>query len=90
MTTFILDPAVSFRHVDETSKGIDVGIWTLGNDSLVVATNIKYQSQTLDLASLGLGNVKGVSNVLDSGVSLSGTTVVTFSEVGSGAFVVQH
>ncbi|KAL0065604.1 hypothetical protein AAF712_007382 [Marasmius tenuissimus] len=90
MTTFILDPAVAFTNAKETPEGIDVGIWTVGVETLVVATNIRYQSQTLDLTTLALGDIKAVSSILDSGASLSGDTVVQFSEVGSGAFVVEH
>ncbi|KAL0574087.1 hypothetical protein V5O48_007872 [Marasmius crinis-equi] len=90
LTPFILNPAAAFRQVNETSDGIDVGLWTAEDETLVVATNIRYSTETLDLATLELGDIQTVSTVLNSGVSLTGKTTVEFSEVGSGAFIIQH
>ncbi|KAF9254056.1 hypothetical protein L218DRAFT_913551 [Marasmius fiardii PR-910] len=87
MTPFILDPTAKVCQLT-TTTGIDVGLWTVGNKTLVLATNMEYQNATLDLTTLGLGNVGTVSTVLNSGVSLRGKTTVEFSDVGSGGFVV--
>ncbi|KAG7087795.1 hypothetical protein E1B28_013736 [Marasmius oreades] len=91
MTPFILDPSAKVCQMT-TLAGIDVGLWTVGNQTLVLATNVERTNGTLDLAGseLGLGgNVRIVEVVLESGVVVvNGSVVVQFSDVGSGGFVV--
>lgn len=88
LTPFILNPASSFRQI-LTQSLVDIGIWTVGSQTLVLATNTKYEATSIRFADLG---VKGtVSQALDSGASLS-SDARTFSltPVGSGAFIVKH
>jgi hypothetical protein len=67
---------------------IDVGLWTVGNETLLLATNLNYNAYSLDLSNLPsrLGSSKSVTPVLDSGAEYSGTHI-TFESVGSGAFI---
>ena len=84
MKAFILSPQARFAGVVE--DGVDVGMWTVGKETLVLATNMEYVEKKLSLRALGLrgGNVR---RVLDSGASEVGGEIV-FESVGTGAFVV--
>lgn len=66
---------------------IDIGVWTVGSQTLVMATNLEYNSTTLDLGDVLGSGVGGVEQVFDGGTVVNGT-LVTFQSVGSGAFVV--
>ena len=83
MKAFILDPHASFTHAFEGR--VDVGMWTVGARTLVLATNLNYAQAEFDLHSVGL-NALGAVQVLDSGASLSGHTI-TLESVGTGAFI---
>ncbi|KAK7026408.1 hypothetical protein VNI00_015643 [Paramarasmius palmivorus] len=85
MTPFILDPSATFRQV--TSDRIDVGLWTVGDRTLVLASNMNYEEKTLDLEQLLGSSVSNLQQVLDSGSS-STEGMLTFEEVGSGAWIV--
>ncbi|KAI3614836.1 hypothetical protein WG66_003340 [Moniliophthora roreri] len=85
ITPFILEPSATFRQV--TSDRVDIGLWTVGQETLALASNMNYDGKTLDLAQLFGSKPSNVQQVLDSGASLSGD-VVTFEEVGSGAWIV--
>lgn len=89
MTPFIMSDKASFKQT--TVNRIDIGIWTLGTETLVLATNQNYEVTTLDLHSLplGVGSKPRLTQVLDSGAKASGM-VVTFEEVGTGAFILKE
>jgi len=87
MTPFILSAAASFRQV--TFNRVDMGLWTVGSETLILATNMNYTTVTVRIADLGL-KPKGITQVLNSGAVLTpDTTGLTFESVGSGAFVVK-
>lgn len=87
MKSFILSPAATIRQVTMAS-GIDVGLWTVGSETLVLATNMNYVKTSLSLADLRLSGK--VTQVLDSGASVDANgRLLNFGEVGSGGFVVR-
>ncbi|KAJ7099547.1 hypothetical protein B0H15DRAFT_820678 [Mycena belliarum] len=91
MKSFILSPIASIRQVTSQS-GIDVGLWTVGGETLVLATNMNYQDVSLPLGELHLSTRAGaVDQVFDSGArsSLDGRTL-HFGPVGSGGFIVKN
>ena len=79
---FILDPTATFSHVKVDR--VDVGIWTVGKQTLLLATNLNYAQSTLNLDSVHAG--QSVQQVFDSGASVSGREIV-FESVGTGAFI---
>ncbi|GLB44489.1 hypothetical protein LshimejAT787_1701160 [Lyophyllum shimeji] len=84
---FLTNPAASFRQ--ETLNRVDVGLWTVGPETLVLASNMNYATATVQLSGLGLKS-KGITQVLDSGAVVSPDQAgFTFESVGSGAFVVK-
>lgn len=88
MKTFILEPKSAFRRV--TVARVDVGLWTKGNETLVLATNLNYEEAKVELSDLGIGFYFGADDttqIFDSGAALGGNTIV-FEPVGSGAFIV--
>lgn len=86
MTPFILNPSATFRQT-LTSDLVDIGLWTVGSQTLVLLTNTKYQATTVELGSLGL---KGsVTQVLDSGAELI-EGGISLTSVGSGGFIVGY
>ncbi|KAJ7503011.1 hypothetical protein B0H11DRAFT_1987433 [Mycena galericulata] len=90
MKSFILSPAAQIRQI--TLGGIDVGIWTVGSQTLVLATNMDYQDASLSVAELHLtGGVGKVKQVFNSGASTSSDgTTLRFGSVGSGGFIFTH
>jgi hypothetical protein len=82
MKEYILNPAATFSRAK--INRIDVGLWTVGKNTLALATNLNYAQETLNLNSLHAGT--GVKQVFDSGSKANGRTVV-FESVGSGAFI---
>ncbi len=79
----ILDPARTFTH--RKLGDVDVGLWTLGKKTLVMATNMGYQTVNLSLSDIGS---KGkATQVLNSGATLTGSTVL-FEEVGSAVILI--
>ncbi|EKM52442.1 uncharacterized protein PHACADRAFT_126254 [Phanerochaete carnosa HHB-10118-sp] len=85
MQDFILSPSASFAHV--SSGQVDVGVWTVGARSLVLATNLNYAEATLPLASVPGVEGKSVQQVFDSGASFAGGKFV-FESTGTGGFIV--
>ncbi|KAK0457025.1 uncharacterized protein EV420DRAFT_534866 [Desarmillaria tabescens] len=87
ITSFILDPNVNFQQVT-TSDSIDVGLWTVGNKTLVLATNLDYEEKVLFLAQVGIAE-EVAEKVFDSGaqVYIGGFSVILES-VGSAGFIV--
>ncbi|GBE86870.1 hypothetical protein SCP_1001120 [Sparassis crispa] len=81
---YIANDRATFQHafVDQ----IDVGLWTVGEQTLVLATNLNYAPATFDLMSMpGLKTVPAVQ-VLNTGATLNGTDIV-LDPVGTGAFI---
>lgn len=89
MTPFIFNPSATFRQV--TVNRIDVGLWSLGQDTLVLATNMNYATGSVTLADLGLENgVDRVTQVYNGGSQINASGGgLTFESVGSGGFVVK-
>nr|GAT56229.1 predicted protein [Mycena chlorophos] len=89
MNAFILSPQASIRQIT-LANGVDIGLWTVGSETLVLATNINYENESVSLAQLGLprGHVDA-KQVFASGASLSkdGDTIL-FGSVGSGGFII--
>ncbi|KAJ7782638.1 hypothetical protein B0H16DRAFT_1493824 [Mycena metata] len=89
MKSFILSPTATIGQVT-FPNGLDVGLWTLGSQTLVLATNINTSNISLPLSDLHLVGGSGkVHQVFDSGASVSsdGRTLL-FGSTGSGGFVV--
>jgi len=91
MKPFLLSPAATIRQVT-TQSGIDVGLWTVGAQTLVLATNINTQNLSLALTDLHLtGGAGKVKQVFDSGTSVSSDgRTLHFGSTGSGGFVVTN
>ncbi|KAI0742968.1 hypothetical protein C8Q80DRAFT_1221302 [Daedaleopsis nitida] len=89
MKAFILAPHASFAHAE--AGRVDVGMWTVGGRTLVLATNLNYAAAEFDLASVPALKAKAragrVRQVLDSGAHAEGG-VIRLESVGSGGFVV--
>jgi hypothetical protein len=84
---YILSPLVSFRGV--TINEVDCGLWTVGSQTLVLATNTKYTTETVAFASLELPTGVTITQVLDTGSSLTpAKDGFTFTSVGSGGFII--
>ena len=85
MKDFILSPRATFRHAKVNR--VDVGLWTVGAQTLLLATNLNYAETTVSLPALGISakNLKA-TQVFDSGAKLNGMTL-TFDSVGTGAFL---
>ena len=87
MTPFILGPTARFAHT--TLGRVDVGMWTVDGETLVIVVNLNYASASLDLRNLGVGGGGGrlgVKQVFDGGSWVSGS-MVALESVGSGAFL---
>ncbi|KAH9886700.1 hypothetical protein C8Q73DRAFT_714979 [Cubamyces lactineus] len=86
MKDFILNPQATFEHV--VSDRVDVGLWTVGGRTLVLATNLNYATAHFDLRSVNGLALKALlsKQVLDSGAKLSGH-VITLDSVGTGGFI---
>ena len=82
---YIANDEVSFAHYFDNQ--IDVGMWTVGEKTLVLATNLNYADETFDLTSLSGLAGKPARQVLDSGASISGDTI-SFTSVGTGGWIV--
>ena len=82
---YIANDGVSFTHYFQNQ--IDVGTWTVGDKTLVLATNLNYAEETFDLSSIpGLAG-KPARQVLDSGASISGD-IISFTSVGTGGWII--
>lgn len=85
MTPFFFSPTAIFRQVT-TSSRVDVGLWTDGSKTLVLATNMNYATAKVVLRDLGLNGVGPAQQVYSGGASASGGQLV-FESVGSGAWI---
>lgn len=88
MTPFILSPAATFRQT--TINLVDVGLWTVGGQTLVLATNTNYFTASVSLKDLGLPSLQPLANqVLDTGAKLDSLRgEITLESVGTGGFIV--
>ncbi|OCH92519.1 hypothetical protein OBBRIDRAFT_791109 [Obba rivulosa] len=84
LTQYIASPGAEFQHV--LAGQVDVGLWTVGAKTLVLATNLANESAAFDLGSVRGLEAAGARQVLDSGASIQGQKVV-FEPTGSGGFV---
>ena len=91
MKDFILHPHASFTHA--VVDRVDVGLWTVGARTLVLATNLNYAQAKVDLSRIPeVGRALAVKarlrarQALDSGARLEGH-VVRLESVGTGGFV---
>ncbi len=88
MTPFIFSPSASFRRI--TVNGVDCGLWSVGSQTLVLATNTNYGNETVTLASLTLPTGRNIAQILDTGsATTSAKDGFTFTSVGSGGFIVE-
>ncbi|KAH0580021.1 hypothetical protein H2248_002836 [Termitomyces sp. 'cryptogamus'] len=86
MTPYIASPNASFHQV--TLGRVDVGLWSIDNETLVLATNMNYNITTLLFEDLGLEPSK-IVQLLDSGSFIKpDRSALVFESVGSGAFIV--
>ncbi|TBU60013.1 hypothetical protein BD310DRAFT_947601 [Dichomitus squalens] len=88
MKEFILSPQATFAHV--VSDRVDVGLWTVGARTLVLATNLNYEAKVFDMRSvkgLAAKTLLGTKQVLDSGAEVQGH-IISLESVGTGGFVV--
>ncbi|PCH43231.1 hypothetical protein WOLCODRAFT_138259 [Wolfiporia cocos MD-104 SS10] len=81
---YILSESATFQHV--FTDQIDIGLWTVGSKTLVLATNLNYANETFDLASVEGLRTGPVVQVLDSGATLTGSEIA-FGSVGTGGWV---
>lgn len=89
MSAFILNPSSTFKQIT-TGSGIDTGLWTLNEKTLLLATNMNYENTTLEATELGLGTRGfggGITEVFCSGVCAVGDGSIVFGSVGSGGYV---
>ena len=85
---YILKPNVVFQH--KVIDRIDIGMWTVGGKTLVLATNPIYASKSFDLSKVPIvsGQAKaGTTQTYDSGAKISGTTIQLDSTC-TGAFII--
>ena len=89
ITPFIFYPFATFRQI--TTNRVDIALWIVGAETLVLATNMNYFSAEVSLRDLGLANAILVTQVLDSGAAIDPSTEsdLLFDSVGSGAFIVK-
>jgi hypothetical protein len=80
LTSFLLDPTAAFTH--STVARVDIGLWRVCEETLVLAANLNYEEVEMTLSSLGVGGSRDVE-VLDGGECVSGGRLV-FEAVGSG------
>lgn len=85
LEAFILSPSATYKQ--STADRVDVGMWTVGTQTLVVATNLNYFNATLDLAALIPGSLGQVTEVFNSGATYSNGQI-QLESVGTGGFVV--
>ncbi|KAM5540974.1 hypothetical protein V8D89_005285 [Ganoderma adspersum] len=85
---YILNPIAVFQH--QVVDRVDVGMWTVGGKTLVLATNLNYASKSFDLSKVpvvGDQAKAGATQAYDSGAKISGTTI-QLDSTGTGAFIV--
>ncbi|KAF9497331.1 hypothetical protein BDN71DRAFT_1429520 [Pleurotus eryngii] len=89
MTPFIFNPTASFQRT--TLNRVDIGLWTVGKETLVVATNMNNAEVSVGLSTLPVGVESSVriAQVFESAARTStNNSGFTFEAVGSGAWVI--
>jgi hypothetical protein len=87
MTPFIFNPKATFSNL--TSNRIDVGLWTVGSQTLLLAANLNYDVATLDLSDLPPSiEGKHATQVFNGGAKVN-VKGITFQSTGTGAFVLE-
>ncbi|KDQ56015.1 hypothetical protein JAAARDRAFT_158780 [Jaapia argillacea MUCL 33604] len=82
LKNFMLNPASTFENYNISR--VDVGVWRLGEQSLVLGTNLNYEEVGVGFWEVGVWG-EGVE-VFGSGVEV-GDGVFEFGSVGSGAWI---
>ncbi|KZP33164.1 hypothetical protein FIBSPDRAFT_916135 [Athelia psychrophila] len=82
MKPYIFSPNATFANL--TSNQVDVGMWTVGGKTLLLAANMAYEQVTLKLPA-ALKGQQG-TQVFDGGAAASGSGII-FQSTGTGAFV---
>jgi hypothetical protein len=85
LTPFIFD-AASIRN-NYLVGGVDIATWTIGAETLVLATNTFYVTSDVMWKDIGLKST-AVEVVYSSGSVATTSGSFTLGSVGSGAFVV--
>ncbi|KAG6889321.1 hypothetical protein C0992_005647 [Termitomyces sp. T32_za158] len=86
MTPYITNPNALFRQL--TIGRVDVGLWSVDHETLVLASNMNDKNATLLFQDLGL-EPSNIVQLLDSGsTTIPDKSGLTFESVGSGAFIV--
>ena len=86
MKDYILSPAASFRHV--ANNRVDIGLWTVGPKTLLLATNLNYANVTLSLGDIKESQGRRIVQVFDSGAKAQGSKII-FESVGTGGFILE-
>ncbi|KAF9474514.1 hypothetical protein BDN70DRAFT_908482 [Pholiota conissans] len=88
MTPFILSPSATFRQV--TINRVDIGLWKVGGQTLVLASNMNYFNVSIGFRDLGLPSPQlSVNQVFNSGALVDPSRQhLVFGSVGSGGFIV--
>lgn len=88
LTPFLFSPNATFANI--TTKRVDVGLWTVSGQTLLLAANMNGAVSTLDLSVLpGEAAGKTVSGqVFDGGAKADGGGL-SFEALGSGAFILK-
>ncbi|CAK5282351.1 unnamed protein product [Mycena citricolor] len=86
MKSFIMSASATITQ-RTFSTGLDVALWTVGRQTLVLATNINYREVSLPLSELNLAGT--VKQVFDSGAFVR-SGALHLSSVGSGGFIITH
>ncbi|CAL1698528.1 unnamed protein product [Somion occarium] len=85
MKEFILSPAATIGHA--VVNRVDVTSWTVGSETLVLATNLNYNETTVPLSALhDLTRGSLSQQVFDSGAKVQGEQIVLDS-VGTGGWI---
>ncbi|KAF8154280.1 hypothetical protein B0H34DRAFT_784208 [Crassisporium funariophilum] len=89
MIPFILNPAATFRQV--TIDKVDIGLWTVSSQTLVLGTNMNYASVSVRMADLMIpGSHNSIVQVLNTGSQVDpAKSHFLFESVGSGGFIVR-
>ncbi|KIJ20630.1 hypothetical protein PAXINDRAFT_6424 [Paxillus involutus ATCC 200175] len=85
ITPFLFNPT-SIRS-NYVVGGVDVATWSTSNQTLVVATNTDYVSQTVNWGDVGVSG-NGATSLFSSGSASATSSGFTLGGVGSAAFVV--
>ncbi|KAG5651907.1 hypothetical protein H0H81_006958 [Sphagnurus paluster] len=83
MTPFILNPTTTFRQV--VLHKVDVGMWTVGSQTLVLAGSTNNDPATIPWVDLGL-SPRGTTQVLNSGAVVKADKMM-LERMGSGGFI---